>query len=250
MQNTNDKKHTTHFVVEPFSEDYAGRLSWGILGNQLLRCASLHAGTHGFGYDDMISKHQVWVLSRLSIAMNEMPTTGCQYVIQTWVSKVYRQFTDRQFAIMGTDGKLYGYASSTWALINTETRCAVDFSGMQDCSLPKIVVDEIVPIPSPTRVRISSDTPLHIHHAAYTDLDINGHVNSIRYIQLALDCLSEFVYQQGLRISRVEVGYAAEGMCGNQLQFYTDGISCQGGKFEVRNEDAVTLAKVNVVLSE
>ena len=32
------------FVVEPFSEDYTGRLSWHFLGNHLLRCASLRAG--------------------------------------------------------------------------------------------------------------------------------------------------------------------------------------------------------------
>ena len=87
------------FVVEPFSEDYTGRLSWHFLGNHLLRCASLHAGQHGFGYDDMQKSRHAWVLSRLVIEMEEMPTTGEHYVIETWVNRIYRQFTDRLFAI-------------------------------------------------------------------------------------------------------------------------------------------------------
>ncbi|MBQ5729303.1 MAG: acyl-[Bacteroidaceae bacterium] len=243
-------KHTTHFVVEPFSEDYAGRLSWGILGNQLLRCASLHAGSHGFGYEDMVRDRRVWVLSRLSIHMDEMPTTGCEYEIQTWVSKVYRQFTDRQFAIVGRDGKVYGYASSTWALINLDSRSAVDLTGMKDNALFNFVIDEVAPIPSPARVRITSDAPIFTHRAAYTDLDINGHVNSIRYIQMALDCLSEFIYKQNLRVQRVEVGYAAEGMCGDELQFFANELTATGGGIEVRNESGTTLAKINVVLGE
>ena len=176
--------------------------------------------------------------------------TKCLRLVVNMLFKLgFRQFTDRQFAVVGKEGKVYGYATSTWALINLDSRGAVDLSGMKDSALFSFVIDEVAPIPSPARVRITSDVPLFTHRAAYTDLDINGHVNSIRYIQMALDCLSEFIYKQNLRVQRVEVGYAAEGMCGDELQFFANELTANGGGIEVRNENGTTLAKINVVLS-
>jgi hypothetical protein len=67
---------------------------------------------------------------------------------------------------------------------------------------------------------------------------------------MALDCLSEFIYKQNLRVQRVEVGYAAEGMCGDELQFFANELTATGGGIEVRNESGTTLAKINVVLGE
>ena len=53
--------------------DYTGRLSWGVLGNLLLRCASLHSAHYGFGYNRAEEDAYAWVLSRLVIELDEMP---------------------------------------------------------------------------------------------------------------------------------------------------------------------------------
>ena len=64
------------FEVEPFQEDFTGRLSWGVLGNLLLRCASLHATTHGFGYNRVEDDAYAWVLSRMVVDLDE-EDDGC-----------------------------------------------------------------------------------------------------------------------------------------------------------------------------
>ncbi|MDY5087056.1 MAG: thioesterase, partial [Alloprevotella sp.] len=140
------------FVVEPFSEDCAGRLSWRFLGNHLLRCASLHAGAHGFGFDDMIGKRLVWVLSRLVVEMPNMPTTGQHYDIHTWVARIYRQFTDRHFAITAPDGTPYGHAFSTWALINLDSREPVDLTDSRMAGLSDVCTERPLPIAPPGRL--------------------------------------------------------------------------------------------------
>ena len=154
-----------HFTVEPFSEDYRGNLSWGTLGNLLLRCASLSAGTFGFGYEQVVQRRLAWVLSRLIIDVPAMPRTGEQFEIQTWVKSVYRQFTDRHYAIMRPDGTAYGYAVSTWALINIDTRQPVDLSQMPDDQLWQCIVPEReAPIAPPTRLRDRKSTRLNSSH--------------------------------------------------------------------------------------
>lgn len=87
-----EKSSTYNYNVEPFTEDICGNLAWGNLGNLILRCASLHAGEHGFGYPQMIKLHHAWVLSRLVIEMESLPKTGEDFGIETWVDRLYRVY--------------------------------------------------------------------------------------------------------------------------------------------------------------
>ena len=75
------------FKVAPFEEDIMGALSWGTLGKLLLRAASFHAGAHGFGFDDVNTKSHAWVLSRLVIDMERMPTACPPMEISTMLQK-------------------------------------------------------------------------------------------------------------------------------------------------------------------
>jgi len=222
------------FVVEPFSEDYSGHLSWFFLGNHLLRCASLHAGMHGFGYDDVMRSHHVWVLSRLVIELEKMPRTGDSYTVETWVSKIYRQFTDRLYAITGEGGKVFGHGYSVWALIDMDSREAMDFSELPDEGFADAVIDRTVPIKGPGRVRVKAQEPVRSLKASYSDLDINRHVNSIRYIQMILDLFGEQLCQEGQRVRRLDVAYCSESYCGDQLDFFCEKGGEKDYKVEIR----------------
>lgn len=206
--------------VEPFSEDYCGNLSWGNLGNLVLRAASLHAGEHGFGYPQMIALHHAWVLSRLVVEMDSMPRTGETYTIETWVDRLYRQFTDRHFTVWRADGTPYGHATSIWALIDTETRQPADLTQLPDGGFTSTLIPERPsPIQGMGRMRMKNAELVATHRAAYSDLDINGHVNSIRYIELLIDHFSaEQMKQHPVR--RVEMAYCLEAYCGDTLEIF------------------------------
>lgn len=211
------------FVVEPFSEDYTGRLSWHFMGNHLLRCASLHAGQHGFGYDDMQKAHHAWVLSRLVIDLNEMPKTGDHYVIETWVNRIYRQFTDRLFAITNPNtGEAYGYAFSTWALIDTTSRQPMDLTELPNGGFSDALIERDIPIAGAGRIRLkNTENAVRTREAYYTDLDINGHVNSIRYIEMMLDLFPAQQFKE-TPVRRIEVAYSAEAYAGDTLHFFQE----------------------------
>lgn len=238
------------FSVEPFSEDFTGRLSWGYIGNHLLRCASLHAGMHGFGYDDVVRNRQAWVLSRLVVDIEEMPRTGEVYQIETWVSKVYRQFTDRLFAITSPEGRIYGHAHSVWALIDMDSRMPVDFSTLPDGGFSKAMSEREVPIKGAGRVKVKAEAPTHTLTAYYNDLDINGHVNSVRYIEMMLDLFSQEIYEEGKVAKRVEMSYCAESRCGNELQFFVTPVDSSCRHVEIRKANGEVVAKAALYLSE
>lgn len=211
-----DRGSAFPFVVEPFSEDYHGQLAWRFMGNHLLRCASLHAGRHGFGYDDMQEVHHAWVLSRLVVEFDAMPRTGEHYTIETWVNKAYRQFTDRLFAITGTGGRTYGYGFSTWALIDTATRRPMNLDELPNGGFTDILIPRDVPIKGPGRIVVKGEGTRLQRPTYYSDIDINGHVNSIRYIEMMLDLFPRSVHDTA-RVSRLEVAYSAEAYLGEEL---------------------------------
>lgn len=227
------------YCVEPFTEDFCGNLSWGNLGNLVLRCASLHAGEHGFGYPQMIALHHAWVLSRLVIDMETLPCSGEDFYIETWVDRLYRQFTDRHFSIMRPDGTAYGHATSIWALIDTATRMPADLEKLPNGGFSNVLIPERpAPIKPMGRMRMKDATLVHQHKAVYTDLDINGHVNSIRYIEMLLN----FFPAEEMKLhpaKRIEMAYCLEAYCGDLLDIYhcLDEKDNTRHLFEIRNGD-------------
>lgn len=230
-----------HYNVEPFTEDYCGNLSWGNLGNLLLRCASLHAGEHKFGYIQMMEWKRVWVLSRLVIEMDRLPRTAEDFTVETWVDRVYRQFTDRHFTIWDGEGKPFGHATSIWALIDIENRLPADLTKLPDGGFTRVMIPER---PSPVkpmgRMRMRQPRLLATRKATYSDLDINGHVNSIKYIEMLIDCVG-LEEMKAHPIRRIEMAYCLESYYGDTLDIYVDEAENAPGhrQYEIRKGDEI-----------
>ena len=216
-----NKIGTYKFVAEPFHVDFTGRLTMGVLGNHLLNAAGFHASERGFGIARLNEEDHTWVLSRLAIELNEMPYQYEPFSIDTWVENVYRLFTDRNFAIINKDGKTLGYARSVWAMISTVTRKPADLMALHDGCIAGYICDRECPIEKPSRIKVRSTEPVATIVAKYSDIDINGHFNSVRYIEHILDIFPLEMFREK-RVRRFEIAYMAESYFGEQLSFFMD----------------------------
>ena len=92
------------------------------------------------------------------------------------------------------------------------------------------------------RIRLKSPQLVATHKAVYSDLDINGHVNSIRYLEMLID---HFTAEQlrATPIRRVEMAYCLEAYCGDTLDIYHDLDPKNPSRhlFEIRNAAAVVV---------
>ena len=240
-----NKVGTYRFVAEPFHCDFSGKLTMSVLGNHLLNCAGFHAADRGFGIATLNENHYTWVLSRLAVELENMP---CQYEgfsIQTWVENVYRLFTDRNFAILDKEGKTVGYARSVWAMISMETRKPADLLTLHGGSIIDYVCDKKCPISKPGRIKVTEKAPVSEYQTRYSDIDINGHLNSIKYIEHILDLFPiEFFKEK--RIKRFEMAYVAESYYGDILSFYREEVEEKEYDIEVKKNgtDVVVRSKV------
>lgn len=244
MKNEN-KVSAYSFVTEPFHADFSGRLRWDVLGNHLLNCASFHASERGFGIATLNNDNYTWVLSRLAIELDEMPEQYEKFSIETWVENVYRLFTDRNFAIINKEGKAVGYARSIWAMINMNTRQPADLLTLHGGDISNYIHQKECPIEKPSRIRVKSEEPAAEFTVMYSDIDINGHLNSIKYIEHILNLFTIPFYKQ-YSIHRFEIAYVAEGYYGDRLKLFTDKLDETNFCIEVRKEDGTILCKSKI----
>ena len=247
-ENENNKVGIYPFVVEPFHADFTGKLTMGILGNHLLNCAGFHAADRGFGIVTLNEDHFTWVLSRLAVEITgEMPSAYDKFSIETWVENVYKLFTDRDFAIINAKGEPIGYARSVWAMIGMETRKPADLLTLHGGGITNyICTEKECPIDKPGRVKVTTAEPDARVMARYSDIDINGHVNSIRYIEHILDLFPLSMFSER-RLKRFEVAYVAESYFGDELSFYKEQKSENEFDVEIKKNDRETVVRSKVI---
>ena len=202
------------FMAEPFRCDFSNHLFVGHLGNSMLNAADFHSNDRDYGMSYLNKIHRTWVLSRLVIEMEEMPVAYEKFDIETWVEGVMRFFTSRNFAVKSPDdGKVYGYGRSQPA----------DIFEVQGGLISEYVeTDKPCPIDKPGRVKMGKDAALvRTIDTYYNDVDVNGHINSVKYIEHVLDLFDLDWYRQH-RLKRFEVAYVAEAHQGDRLSLWKE----------------------------
>jgi acyl-ACP thioesterase len=174
----------------------------------------------------LMTINRSWVLSRLAIEMEEMPQQYTKFNVETWVESAMRYFTSRNFAVVDDNGKTYGYGRSIWAMIDTDSRQPTDIFAIDNGAINNwIVKDKECPIDKGGRVKMSDDAQLvRTIDTYYNDVDINGHINSVKYIEHVLD-LWPLDWYRDHSIHRFEIAYVAEAHAGDQLSFYREQVA-------------------------
>lgn len=208
---------TYPFDMEFFEEDFTGRMAWNVLGKRILRAAAQHADDRDFERVVKDGHTYLWVLSRMVVEMDRLPHTGEKGTITTWLRSAYRYFTDRCFEICDANGHVYGRVLTIWALIDAETREPADLGVLLGDKLNSYIdAEREFNVERGARIRNTDMRLVGERQVYYTDLDKNGHLNSIRYIDYALDTFPKWVHEASVP-SRIEIAYSHESYCGDTV---------------------------------
>lgn len=176
--------------------------------------AAYHHAEHlGLGHAFLSAKGMAWVLARQRIEIDHLPKWGDTVRIRTWPSGRDRLFFYRDFEITNGDGKRVLLASLSWSLIDVKKRERVHPDVYLSVDLP---VGAKVFDSRPGRVKGCVCSGGQSMPVTYGDLDMNGHVNNVRYIEWVLNSLPlEFHQMNTLR--ELEVNYLAEAIYGHAV---------------------------------
>ena len=224
------------YTVEPAEGNGQQELPLTLLAKRILEVATLHAESWGVGYSTLIKNRQVWVLSRLTVEMYRYPLINEHYTLQTWIEGYNKHFSSRNFAILGEDGSPCGYARTIWVVIDLDSRTSVDISQFE--YIAENISDKACPIEKQSRVRDVHDENAVIYPVTYNDIDLNRHVNSVKYIEHELD-LFPFERYDKQRIRRFEISYANEARYGSTLQLLKEEEAPDHFTLEIRDDQTV-----------
>ena len=212
-----EKVGVFHFKTESYLLDFRGRVTIPMIGNYMMHAASNHASQRGFGFSDMTEKHTAWVLSRMAIEINRYPEMSEPVTLYTWIDEVGHLFTGRSFELCDSSGAAIGYARSVWAAIDMQTRRPTPLDAEV---LGEYVSDKVCPIEKPGKIAATeSDFEGLPYKVKYSDLDINGHFNSIKYIEHLLDLFEVDLFREK-EVRRFEIAYLSEGRYGMPLTLH------------------------------
>lgn len=204
------------FMAETFLVDKQGRLRPTTLCNYMLSCAGRHAEARGFGATDSLG----WVLARMALHIERIPQWRERFYIETWVRNLYHGFTDRCIRVVDEAGKEVVSMLTTFALLDLKTRSSVDLNGDIGIRLNECIEPEkelaIRRIPSVNRIPVEEVT--FRHTPRYSDVDINGHMNSIRYLDHILDNMP-LDYMNSHNLADFVVAYMKEGDATEELAY-------------------------------
>lgn len=141
----------------------------------------------GIGTSVTYPRGFLWVISRMEIDVIRMPKYQQRIDVYTYPQKTVACFYPRQFVMKDMDGNILLKASSVWALIDKDTRRLV----MKD-QFPDIVGQSLEgELPRPANLHPVGNYPLlEERRIRYSDVDLNGHLNNTRYIEMIEDLTS------------------------------------------------------------
>lgn len=198
--------------------------------NQLMRptamldmmqeAANINATALGFGYDELINSNTAWVLSRIHVKFEKLPLWRQEVNLKTWHKGVAKLFYLRDFILSDTEGNAMIKATTSWLIIDMNTRRLVRNSDLAT-SPDKCNKEDAIAEPA-DKVVVPVDIEPELvrkHPVTWSEIDTNGHVNNVKYAVWALDAVKpEDIKEKPLK--ELLINYDAEVMPGDTVKIY------------------------------
>ena len=148
----------------------------------------------GFGSTpEMCKKNLIWVVSRMQVLVDRYPTWGDVVQVDTWVAASGKNGMRRDWLIRDCNtGDILMRASSLWVMMNKETRRLAKMPdevraeiGSHFVDTPPIIDEDSRKLP-----KLNDETADYIRSGLtprWNDLDVNQHVNNVKYIGWILE---------------------------------------------------------------
>jgi len=174
---------------------------------------------------DLEPENISWVLMRKYLQIERLPKLGETITIQTHPAGFEKFFTYRDYQVFDDDENRIAHSSSTWLLMDTQTRrmtripdFILDFSDQlppPEACLPR-PEDKLPPLEQ-------VDIQQHFQVNWY-DLDFNQHLNNALYVQWMLQTVPDDLLQNG-QLKHLSVQYRAESHWKDQIIAETQQLS-------------------------
>lgn len=221
-------KYTEKHIIPCYDTDASWRLKPTSFMNLAQEAAGRHAVYLGFGYDDLIKSNTAWILSRVHVEFVDAPKWREEVTLNTWHKGLNRLFYLRDFLVTDNEGKARVKATTSWLVLNLETRRLVrDPMLMEEGTVCK---DNVIETPA-DKVQMPKDAAPELvrrHAVSYSDIDTNGHTNNAMYMQWAMNSV-DYETASSKPVKEFTINFNHETKAGDVVDIYRASVEKEDG---------------------
>lgn len=178
--------------------------------------AGQHAIEIGVGYDAMIKRSYLWVLTRIKFKIISNPKSYQKVMVKTWPLAPNRLNYRREYCIEDENGERLIVGSSEWVVMHSEKRRLVSDQNLYpfiDGFHPEVMFEDKL-----CKVHDFDATgDPRVVNAGFCELDANNHVNNTKYANYVLDAIKP---SENDVLELFQIDYRKEVLEGTQLHIY------------------------------
>ena len=190
--------------------------------NQLLSTPSIytffqslaveHAAVLGYGDTVLRPKNLIWMVVHMRTEVIRIPRYLEKVFLNTWTGKSSHGLYIRHYEICSQDGEALVRGVGTWVLVDLTDRIMRQET---ECEFENIITGN--ELRSPRRLRLPELSQEQNVHVPFGMCDVNGHLNNVRYLELAENLLPlEYLTSHTLKVA--DVDYLSEVLPGESLR--------------------------------
>ncbi|MBR7133041.1 MAG: hypothetical protein IKD04_05860 [Clostridia bacterium] len=178
--------------------------------------AGRHAEEIGVGFEEMISRSYLWVITRVKFKIISEPNRFQNLIVKTWPLAPNRLSYRREYCIENEKGEKLIVGSSEWVVVHSEKRrflSVPDLYNFENGFYPEMMFEAKL-----GKVHdFEAEGDAHIVNAGFSELDVNNHVNNTKYANYVIDAI---VPSKEDILEVFQIDYRKEVFEGTQLNIY------------------------------
>jgi len=194
--------------VHSFDVDFRQRAAAEALCRNFLEAAWNHAEQLGIGYGELAKHNQLWVLARLLVQVDHYPHWGEEVSLTTWPRGTSGILALRDFELFDAKANRLAAGASSWLVLDAATHRPQRIDKLA-LRVPNQITRAAMAREPAKLQQLRTSAVALTTTARYSDVDVNRHVNSARYLGWLLDSYSpDFHRNHSLR--SWEINYVGE----------------------------------------
>ncbi|MFT4604174.1 MAG: medium-chain acyl-[acyl-carrier-protein] hydrolase [Rhodothermales bacterium] len=223
-----------------------GLLRADVLCDYLQDAAANHASVLHLGAEQLEGDGLTWVLARMVMEVDQYPRWPGALRVETWPSGRQGIFATRDFVVSSGQDVL-ARATTAWFLIDIRRRKPARLpervTSIDLPERPRALEDDFGRVP-----RIATGTePVSTRVAGFSEVDMNRHVNHVRYLAWATDSMpAAWLTEHSVR--RLEMQFKNEALAEQQIAILNAPAAGtdSGWLYEIQTAEGALVAQARI----
>ncbi len=238
-------KHTfeASYNVRSYEVDHHEEASISTICNYFQETAGLHARELQFDISDLQKKGLTWILYKLQVKIHAFPKRWESVRVKTWPSTGDGLRAFRDYELYSENNECLAVGLSQWMVLDIQKKRPVKMP--EELMSSRFKTDKhVLELHKKSLSELPSEDTRFITTTSINDLDMNRHVNNVRYIDWITGYPSHKSQNQK-KCDEITIQYAAETTAGDQIHLASQANPKKDGEISFtlfKNKDMRVIA--------